>query len=114
MSNATRSIAIDAHPSRVWEVLADFANIHKWSPVVSHSATVGEIACGVGSSRTCSIPMMGSITERATGWIEGERIEIAVKGAPMIREMTSVWEVASAGAGTTVTAQVDFRAGWGS
>jgi carbon monoxide dehydrogenase subunit G len=112
MSNVTRSITIDAPPSQVWEVLADFANIHKWSPVVSHSVAAGEIACGGGASRTCSIPLMGSVTEHATAWVEGERIEIAVHGAPMIREMTSIWEVSPMGAGTRVTAQVDYRAAW--
>jgi hypothetical protein len=86
MSNVTTSITVDAPPSQLWGVLADFANVYKWSPVVSHSATDNDIACGVGSSRTCSIPLMGSITERATAWVEGERIEIAVQGAPIIRE----------------------------
>jgi hypothetical protein len=31
----------------------------------------------------------------------------------MMREMTSVWEVSPEGAGTRVTAQIDYRAGFG-
>ena len=46
---------IDAAPSAVWNVLADFPNISDWNGGVTASHATGDATGGVGATRHCDL-----------------------------------------------------------
>jgi uncharacterized protein YndB with AHSA1/START domain len=53
---------INASKEEMWEVLADFSGIHKWSPLVTSSTSITSDNSGPGCERSCEIQNMGSFS----------------------------------------------------
>ena len=116
MGVVEEQIVIERPSEEVWNVLADFGHVHRWSPVVTHSEATNEVEGGVGCERSCAVAGFGSITERATGWDEGRSIDVVIEGAPMMHEMAATQTLEPLGPQrehTTVTMRVEYRPGLG-
>ena len=105
-----RTITLDAPAGRVWQILADFGAIDRWSPVINHSASVDGPTSGVGATRACEVAgIFPNVVERATEWDEGRSLTFEIEGAPMMRSVNSTWSAEPDGGRTVVTARVDAR-----
>ncbi len=109
MSVVEKHVEIDAPAERVWEVLADFGEVEKWSPTVTHSALVGELANGVGSERSCALTGIGDITERVIAWDGGKGFTIEIFGAPIVKSLRSAWSIEGRGDQTVVSVRAEFE-----
>ena len=61
MHDFTITRRIDAPPSTVWGVLADFGNIADWSPGVKRSFLTSDGPVDVGTTRHCDFAPMGGV-----------------------------------------------------
>ena len=109
MSVVEKHVEIDAPAERVWEVLADFAAAEKWSPTVTHSARVGELANGVGAERSCAVAGLGDVTERVVAWDEGKGFTIEIFGAPIVKSLRSAWSIEDRGDQTVLSVRAEFE-----
>lgn len=72
---------IDAPPSNVWAVLADFPNIASWNSGVKKSFSTSEASNGVGAKRHCDLAPMGALEETIKVWEPESRLEISIDSA---------------------------------
>ena len=83
---ATRiSRTINAPIDKVWPVLADFGETHRWNPEVPFSTTIGEKPTGLGAQRKCELDDNGSkwITEEIVAYDEANhRYTVRLTGGP--------------------------------
>ncbi len=90
-------------PAEVWAVLADFGDISRWAPNVDHSCLTTEQDGGEGTVGRIHVGRNARL-ERVVGWEPGRRLSYTIEGLPpVVRSVTNTWELADAGAGTTVT-----------
>lgn len=111
MSVVTRAVRVDAPPAAVWKALADVGGIARWSPNVRASHSTSEHNGGIGATRHCDL-RGGSVEERVVAWEEGRMLTIEIYdavGAPARIARASVsFDVTPAGAGTLVSATIDY------
>ena len=116
MTKFSYQIEIDAAPEHVWGILADFGNVYKFSPGVTHSHSTSEAENGLGATRHCALAPAGSIEERIVGWEEGSRMDIEIyegKGAPPFKKaVASIW-LEPQGNGTVAFAKIDYEMKYG-
>lgn len=115
MTRIVSHVSIDAPREQVWEVLADLGGIYKWNPGVSQSHATSEQGRGEGATRHCDLQNpTGYLEERAFDWREGESYKIDVyDGSLPIHKNTVEFAVSPNGAGTRVTAIVDYQLKYG-
>ena len=87
MPKVSAEIVIDAPAEKVWEVLADFAGIHKWAPAITNSYSTSKYNGGPEASRHCDIAGFGSVEEDITDWIEGSEFKYRATAIGPIREI---------------------------
>ncbi len=115
MAHFNTQIRIDVPKEKVWEVLADLGNIHKWNPGVSHSYSTSENRQGEGATRHCDIQNpKGYLEERALDWREGEgfKIDIYDSNFPIKRNLIQ-FSVRADGDGTIVEVSPDYKLKFG-
>ena len=84
MAKISSQIQINVPKNKVWDIIADFGNVSKWAPIVTKSAAIGSSNQGVGAERSCEVIQMGTVTEKAVEWDEGNSVKYEVKGLPSV------------------------------
>ena len=84
-TNAGREIrihrTIDAPLASVWEVLADYEDVHKFVGSIKDSKHIGGPTLGVGAVRQCTVAMGMKVTEEVAVWNEGQQLVINMHSA---------------------------------
>ena len=109
MNKVHAEIVIDAPVQKVWEVLADFGGVSRWSPSVTNSYSTSKDNSGPQASRHCDIVGFGAIEEHITEWNEGRSLTYAGTGVGPISSAYHTWSVKPEGDKTLV--YVDLRYG---
>ncbi len=78
------SRTLNAPRTAIWEVLADFANIHLWNRGVTSSQVFNDVAQGIGAQRHCQMAPMGSLTESATAWDHETLLRVRIDASRLI------------------------------
>lgn len=92
-----KQIIIDAPARAAWDVIADFGNVYRWAPGVTHSYATSPNNSGDGASRHCDVKGFGSVEEDIRQWKDG--VSYTYQATPLgpIGHSTSVWSVESLG-----------------
>jgi hypothetical protein len=102
-------VQIAARKEDVWQVLADFGAIEKWSPIVLRSYSTTEVHEGVGAARHCDLFPRGTVEEQVVEWEPGRHIGINVDPAGPIASQRADFDVAESGAQVDVTMAITFE-----
>ena len=79
MSAITVSRTLPFPVETVWEKLADFGGIHRFSAGVEHSPiNAGTPATGVGAERNCKLYDGNNLQERITEFVVNERLAVEI------------------------------------
>jgi len=92
-----KQIIIDAPAQAAWDVLADFGNVYRWAPGVTHSFATSPNNGGDGASRHCDIKGFGSVEEEILQWKDGVSFTYDATPLGPIGHSISVWSVESLG-----------------
>ena len=116
IANATVTVTANAPKEAVWEVLADFANIAKYTDSVKESSLTSQQPFGVGASRVCKLAPVGTVQERILEAVPGDRLVISIfktKGLPVKGSETtfSLTEIDSNTTRLTMNAQAQAKGG---
>lgn len=104
-------IQVDASPEKVWDILADFGGVYKYSPGVRESHSLTTENSGVGAERICHLAPSGQVQERITEWHEGKDYSIEIytgKGVPPFKHAIANLAVEPKNGGTEVTVTFDY------
>ncbi len=71
------TVCIEAPVEKVWEVLADVANVQDWVGVINRSYCEGEQTQGIGTVRVCHLTTGTTIKEEWIAWEEGQWVRDA-------------------------------------
>lgn len=104
---------VAAPPAAVWAVLADFANVHRWSRAVRHSELVSAQPRGVGCARACHIPGFGRIRETVVDWQEGTGLSYEATPLGPLGPSRNRWQVAPGPSGAVVLVELSYRVRFG-
>ena len=111
MTKLTREVRINAPKEKVWNALADFGDIYKFSPTVPSSHSTSGAPGGLGATRHCDFSNgSSSVEERIVGWEEGRSIVIDIyagKGMPPFATAQGTFSIRQAGNQTIVTATME-------
>ncbi len=111
MTLVSRSRRVDASPSAVWSVLADFDRIVEWAPDVDHSSWLTARTEGIGASRRVQVAAM-TLVETVTRWDEEATLAYTITGLPpVVSRVENRWDLQADGSATTVTLTVDVTPG---
>ncbi|NOY63438.1 MAG: SRPBCC family protein [Gammaproteobacteria bacterium] len=98
MRKVATTLEVSVSAARVWEVISDFGNVHRFHPLVRRAPIVGEIERGVGATRRCEFYDSTSVVERVVNWVDGEFIEVELSEMMMpLKEATSYIKIKSIG-----------------
>lgn len=75
---ASATTTANAPVQAVWDVLADFQNVSRYTGAVKTSVLESNHATGVGAQRACELSPAGTTLETIQEWVEGERITMTV------------------------------------
>ena len=109
MPSVSSEVTVHAPPTRVWEVLADFGTIERWSPVVAKSYCTTEQTTGVGAERHCDLYPRGALEERVLESDPETLLGIHVDAGGPIVSQRSDFRLRPEGGDTTVTMTIDFE-----
>ncbi len=104
---------VAAPPAAVWAVLADFGNVHRWSPTVTASRLTSTAAAGPGCSRACDIRGMGRIEETVTAWDEGRGFTYVATPLGPMGAARNRWTVTAVPGGSVVAVEFAYRLRYG-
>ncbi len=110
-SKATAQLKVRHPPARVWPVLADYAEVHRFHPGVKRSWAEGGPARGIGAERRCSLSPMGQLHERVVGWEEGRSITslaLTIKGLVGVKDLRGHWQVDPDDGGSRVSVTLSW------
>ena len=93
----SRSMNVTAE--RVWEVIADYPNVHHYHPLVANVDLRSSTERGVGASRVCNFYDNTSVAEEVTDWQEGKSftVELSEFSLP-VKSATATLNVQATGA----------------
>jgi ribosome-associated toxin RatA of RatAB toxin-antitoxin module len=79
------TLRVSAPAQKVWETLADFSSIERFSSKVDSSPIVGENSSGLGAQRKCTFYDKSTVVEEIVEYNEGEsfRIELSEYAMPL-------------------------------
>lgn len=104
VAQISRRRTLRADPQTVWNLLADFGNIHNWLPGVDHSCMLNTRADGpIGTARRVQ---MGRITlvETITEFTPPTALAYDIAGLPRwLRRFNNHWSLRPDGSETAVT-----------
>ena len=119
MTRFSTQVKINAPKEKVWAVLADLGNIHKWNPGVSHSYSTSADTEGEGAMRHCELQnakgaSIGYLEERAFDWRDGEgfTIDVYESNLPLKRNHVR-FDLEPNADGTLVTITPDYALKFG-
>ena len=115
MAHFSTQIRINATKEKVWEVLADFGGISRWSPGVRHSYSTSESNHGLLATRHCELPKGDDyLDEQILDWREGEsfKVEIYETNLPLHRNVVE-FSIRADGSDTIVTVAPDYALKYG-
>ena len=117
MKTLSYKIDIDATPEVVWDIIADFGGVYRYSPGVKHSQTLSSHNQGLGADRICHLAPAGNIKERITEWNEGKSYTLEIyqgKGAPPVKKAYATLALEPGkNDGTVVTASLQYEMKYG-
>ncbi|MCZ6725563.1 MAG: SRPBCC family protein [Thaumarchaeota archaeon] len=113
MAKISQQVRINVPKNKVWEILADFGSVSKWGPIVNQSALISSSKQGVGTERSCDIQQVGSVTEKAIEWDEGNGYTFELKGVESIKSMITKFSLSAEGDQTIITADTEFESAGG-
>ena len=108
MSKLTTHVQINAPTGKIWEAIADFGGVYKWSPVISKSYSTTEANGGVGAGRHCDTSF-GALKEQIVEWEEGRSFTIDGKTVLPMKYVRHHFSLSPTGNGTAVTGWLDFQ-----
>jgi len=112
MSNIIREIWVDAPQSEVWDVLADFGNIYRFSPTVLKSYSINDKPSGLGAERHNDFSIEGSsVDERIVEWHEGQKLAVELyngQGMPPWKNAVAEFSVREHKGGTMVRGAINY------
>lgn len=63
-----------------WAVIADFGNIHRFNPYLTHASLLGQAETpAIGTERQCDLKGGGYLRERIVDWREGGHYTVRVQ-----------------------------------
>ena len=103
VATITLKRTVDTPIERVWEVLSDFGEIHRFHPGVKSSPiTDGTPSSGVGAERVCHLYDGNHLTERVTESVDQRKLAIDVVDSSMpMKTANGTFEVQTAADGKT-------------
>ncbi|MEM7031078.1 MAG: SRPBCC family protein [Chloroflexota bacterium] len=117
MKTLSYKIQIDASPEAVWDIIADFGGVYRYSPGVKQSHTLSSQNQGVGADRICHLAPAGNIQERILEWNEGKDYTLEIyqgKGAPPFKTAQATLSVEPApNGGTIATGTLRYKMKYG-
>lgn len=112
MRTVTVERTIDAPPSTVWAVLADYPNIDRWNEGVLKSYAVGDAAVGLGAQRKCELTPKGRtrMRETVTDWVPEQRmvVELDQMEKLPLREAAMTFTLGDRGQATEFAMRYEF------
>jgi len=104
---------VAAAPAAVWAVLADFGNVHRWSPSVAASRLTSTATTGPGCSRACDVRGLGRIEETVTEWTDGRGFAYVATPLGPLGASRNRWTVAAVPGGSVVEVELAYRVRYG-
>ncbi len=103
---------LDASPSAVWQVLADFGNIADWNSGIKASTSTSTATQGVGAQRHCDLAPAGALEETIREWDEQRRMVVSIDEASKIpmKAGLATFELTESNGGTDFSLNYDFAA----
>lgn len=104
VARISRRRVVRADPQTVWDLLADFGNIHDWLPGVDHSCMLSTRADGpVGTARRVQMGRM-TLVETITEFDAPAALAYDITGLPrFLRHFNNRWSLQPDGSATAVT-----------
>lgn len=107
------SRVVDAPQERVWAMLADYGNVHRYTSVVraSHHESGPEV--GVGAVRQCSVSMGMKLHEEVVDWNEGESLTVKIESRMPTKNHFTTLRLEPVGDQTRLTMNTRYQtSGW--
>ena len=102
---------LEAPPSKVWAVLADFAGIAGWADNVDHSCLQYDGPAAIGSTRRVQVGSR-ALLETVEEWVEGTALGYRIDGLPApAGRGVNRWELTEQGGGTDVVLRTTIEPG---
>lgn len=88
------TLRVNAPAQKVWQTLADFSSVQRFSSKVESSPIIGETSGGLGTKRKCTFYDKSTVVEEIVEYHEGEsfRIELSEYSLPL-KSMTAQMKV---------------------
>lgn len=77
-SSFSVSTIINADRAKVWDVLANIGEIHRWNPGVLHSKVTGDLRSGLAAKRLCELPGKRFLDEEVVVWEPQQRLTMRI------------------------------------
>lgn len=115
MSKVTQTKNINAPAERVWEIIADFGNVHKYHPIVKSADLLRNKDRGIGAKRRCHFYDNTSLVEEITDWDEGNGFTVDLTEASMpLKQAQASMRVTPTGAKSSiVTIEMEYVVKYG-
>ncbi len=117
MTRLSYETRIEAPIDRVWDVLADFSGVWRYSPTVTESHSTNEASSGLGAERHCDLAFAGSsVEERIVDWREGRSYDVELLGGeklPPMADFLARFEVEADGEATIVRGSMRYDMKYG-
>jgi carbon monoxide dehydrogenase subunit G len=112
MTKLSYETRINAPADAVWDALADFGGVWRYSPTVNESHSTSEATTGLGAERHCDLTFAGaSVEERIVDWQEGRSMDVQIvegKRTPPMTDIIAHFELEPDGDATIVRASMRY------
>lgn len=101
---------INAPVERVWDILDDFGDIHRWNPGVKASELTSEGQVTEGSTRHCDFAPFGAVNERIERHEPNQRLTVSLYQTfklPISSAMAD-FQISAQDGGTELTLHYDY------
>lgn len=113
MTAISAQTRIDASVAEVWNAMADFGGVWRYSPGVTKSHSLTESNSGVGAERHCDLTFAGaSVDERIVEWVDNDHYAIEIfegEKMPPIKNMRAVLSVRKDGDETIASGTMSYE-----
>jgi ribosome-associated toxin RatA of RatAB toxin-antitoxin module len=116
MGVLVKEVHINASKDKVWEAIADFGGIARWSPHIHESSLTSDSGeeLAAGASRECVAPGLGgAFTENLIAYQPGEQFTVEISSIGPIKSSRSTWQAHEHDGVTHVVANAEFEMRFG-